>query len=215
MTPTTMITVSGREVDVLNPRPEDFCIEDIAHSLSQLCRFTGHTNRFYSVGEHCLNVSYLVDTSRTDPETAFWGLLHDVHEAFIGDISTPVKRAFGPMVTRIEAGIDAALFQWLGWTPTTVARSRVKFMDHAIVHYEWRALMPMPAPKGLGIIDVDEPKLLPMGSPYQVAQTFCGEFRRLRGQVLGKTTNVERPSNIRVRGATDPCIVDSVPAPLS
>lgn len=78
-------TVSGKRFHVLNPTPEDVDIEDIAHALSMQCRFTGHTKKFYSVAEHSYHVSLL---SKHD---ALCGLLHDASEAYISDLSRPVK----------------------------------------------------------------------------------------------------------------------------
>ncbi len=80
-------TYSGKQMWPLEPRVEDICIEDIAHSLSMQCRFTGHSKFFYSVSQHSVHVSYLVP-----PEYALWGLLHDAPEAYVTDMSRPVKR---------------------------------------------------------------------------------------------------------------------------
>ncbi len=60
---------------------------DIAHALSNLCRFNGHVKRFYSVGEHSLYVSTLLDSR----ELQRWGLMHDAAEAYLGDIVRPIK----------------------------------------------------------------------------------------------------------------------------
>lgn len=79
-------TYSGLRVDVFNPTPDMFCIEDIAHALSNICRFGGHTNKFYSVAEHCVRVSHLVK-----PEFKLQALLHDASEAYIWDMPTPIK----------------------------------------------------------------------------------------------------------------------------
>lgn len=70
----------------LRPRVEDVDIIDIAHSLSQQCRYGGHTRRFYSVAEHSVLVSRAVS-----PENALWGLLHDATEAYLVDLPRPIK----------------------------------------------------------------------------------------------------------------------------
>lgn len=79
-------TIAGRYFDLTAPaiRPQD--IAEIAHALSMLCRFTGHCRRFYSVAQHSVLVS------RTVPRhLALVGLLHDAHEAYVGDVSAPLK----------------------------------------------------------------------------------------------------------------------------
>jgi len=77
---------SGKPYWPLDPRPEDVDIIDIAAALSKLCRFTGHTTRFYSVAEHSVLVSKSVPE-----EFAKWGLLHDAAEAYLCDLPAPIK----------------------------------------------------------------------------------------------------------------------------
>lgn len=79
-------THSGRRVRPMALTPEDIRIEDIAHSLSLLCRYNGHCREHYSVGRHSILVSQLVA-----PEHALWGLLHDGAEAYLCDIPRPLK----------------------------------------------------------------------------------------------------------------------------
>ena len=50
-------TFTGRQFFPLDPDPQDIDIVDIAHSLAMQCRYNGHTDRFYSVAEHCVHVS--------------------------------------------------------------------------------------------------------------------------------------------------------------
>lgn len=81
-------TFTGCKFWPLDPRPEDVCIEDIAHSLSNQCRFSGHTREFYSVAQHSVHVSDAVET-----KDALWGLLHDASEAYLVDLPGPLKRS--------------------------------------------------------------------------------------------------------------------------
>ena len=83
-----MLTYSGRRFYPLDPVPDDIHILDVAHSLSNLCRFTGHCSQFYSVAQHSVLVSLNVPKG-----LEMWGLLHDAHEAYIGDIGRPLKRS--------------------------------------------------------------------------------------------------------------------------
>ncbi len=101
----TIITHHGLEFDLLNPDPDLIEIEDIAHALSHLCRFTGHTNVFYSVASHSYQASFLVP-----PEHAMEALLHDAAEAYVGDVSSPLKSLL-PEYRMIEFRIDQAVRQ--------------------------------------------------------------------------------------------------------
>ena len=81
-------TVTGGKFYPLCPLKMHVNIEDIAHALSMICRFVGHCREFYSVAQHSVLVSFLGPHSRQ----GLWYLLHDAPEAYIGDISRPLKR---------------------------------------------------------------------------------------------------------------------------
>lgn len=81
-----ILTYTGRQFWPLDPRKEDLCIEDIAHALSNICRFTGHVRTFYSVAEHCVRASH-----HAPDELKLAMLLHDASEAYLCDLSRPVK----------------------------------------------------------------------------------------------------------------------------
>lgn len=80
-------TYSGKQIDLLNPDPEQFTLDDIFHALLNVPRFSGHTKYFYSVAMHSYNVAKLLPD-----HLKFQGIMHDAAEAFIGDMPTPFKR---------------------------------------------------------------------------------------------------------------------------
>jgi hypothetical protein len=128
-----ILTESGKRFDFrASDNPVD--IRDIAGALSKMCRFTGHTNNFYSVATHCVLVSHLV------PEhLAFEGLMHDAHEAYIGDVSSPLKSLL-PDYQRIEAHVEAQVRFFFG-LPITLD-SAVKDADLLACTMERGLLLP-------------------------------------------------------------------------
>ncbi|QZZ37423.1 hypothetical protein KW403_12410 [Nitratireductor kimnyeongensis] len=86
-----MQTYSGRKFWPLDPRAEDVCIQDIAHSLSMQCRYAGHCQQFYSVAEHSVLIAQWLLVQGHGAEVALCGLLHDATEAFLVDLPRPVK----------------------------------------------------------------------------------------------------------------------------
>lgn len=99
---------SGGYIDLLDPQPEDIHLSDIAFGLSHICRFTGHTKHFYSVAQHSVMVSNLVDVA-----LAKEALLHDASEAYIGDVSTPLKNLL-PEYKKIEGRLEAVISDKFG-----------------------------------------------------------------------------------------------------
>lgn len=82
-------TASGKPFWVLDPRPEEIRIYDIAQQLSRVCRFGGALRddvELYTVAQHCCHVS-----DHCPPELRLEGLLHDAHEAYIPDLLKPLK----------------------------------------------------------------------------------------------------------------------------
>lgn len=134
-------TFTRRRFWPLDPRPADFSIEDIAHALSNLCRFTGHCRWFYSVAQHSVLVAQAVEaTDVVDRRLLLTALLHDAAEAYIGDINRPLKRQEDMTAYRaIEARIEAALaerFDLIHPMP-----DEVKFADNRLLVTEARDLL--------------------------------------------------------------------------
>lgn len=96
-------TRTGRRVYFANPQPEQFHIDDIAHALSNICRFTGHTKTFYSVAQHCCMASDLVMH-----HCKYEALMHDASEAYLSDIASPLK-ALLVDYQNIEARMETVL----------------------------------------------------------------------------------------------------------
>lgn len=97
-------TFSGKRIDLRNPDPRQISLFDIAQALGNQCRFTGQVRDFYSVAEHCIHAAELVP-----PEFRLAALLHDAQEAYIADLSTPMKAEVGPSYREIENRIVIAL----------------------------------------------------------------------------------------------------------
>lgn len=87
-------TFSGGSFDLLRPQPSQVKLADIAHMLSRTARFSGATlgSLPWNVAQHSLLVEWLLPGDST-PETRLHALLHDAHEAYVGDVKTPVKQA--------------------------------------------------------------------------------------------------------------------------
>ena len=103
-------TFTGKKFHPLDPSLSEISIIDIAHALSMICRFTGHSKEFYSVAQHCVLVSYICDE-----KDALHGLLHDASEAYLSDISKPLKHSgFFEEYKRIEHHLQSMIFQKFG-----------------------------------------------------------------------------------------------------
>ena len=106
---TWMLTTTAAVVDLRCTRLDSIRILDIAHALSLCNRYHGHTSRPYSVAQHSLLVADIMerDLRVHQPLALLAGLLHDAHEAYTGDLSTPMKQIIGS-AWRVEENRIAA-----------------------------------------------------------------------------------------------------------
>lgn len=96
----------GKRVDVTDLDIHSIDINDIAHSLSNLCRFNGHTNEFYSVASHSVHTAWLTMDATHNPHYALVSLLHDASEAYLTDIPSPIKK-----ILKDYAAVEKTLMQ--------------------------------------------------------------------------------------------------------
>jgi uncharacterized protein len=104
-------TFTGGTFAPLDPTWANIRVEDIAHALSNQGRFSGHTRFRYSVGEHSVRVSEVLEAWGCAPWIQLWGLLHDAAEAYLVDLPTPLKldAAIGPAYRKAEAKLMLAV----------------------------------------------------------------------------------------------------------
>jgi len=120
-------------VNVLKPDPATIKINDIAHALSHQCRFSGHTDTFYSVAQHSIMVSQMLDGTGFE----LHGLLHDAAEAYLIDIPSPVKD-FIPGFKTIEENLMRVIS--VRFNLVFPFDARVKQADIAALEFEYENL---------------------------------------------------------------------------
>jgi hypothetical protein len=103
---TSMLLFSGDYFDFADPRPENIHLEDIAHGLSNINRFSGQTPKPFSVATHSVNCYFLAGV---DKHMCREALLHDAHEAYVGDMIQPLKNHFGDEYKVFENRIDLVI----------------------------------------------------------------------------------------------------------
>lgn len=136
--PRSIRTVSGLYVNVFEPKPEMFCIEDIAHALSMQPRFGGHLPKFYSVAQHSVNVAFRLMKMGCDCEIRFAGLMHDASEAYLLDVPRPIKTEL-TNYKAIEDKLMRCLADVFGFAYPLVPE--IKEADEAALNYEWQYAM--------------------------------------------------------------------------
>lgn len=165
-----LTTSSGRAIALESIEAADIDIQDIAHSLSNLCRFGGHTKRFYSVAQHSVRVALSLPK-----EHQLAGLLHDATEAYLVDIPRPLKMLL-PDYQMIEESLWMKVAQRFGLDPKLA--NEVIEADNRALLTEWQELMVMPVPQYLKAIKpLPNEKTL---SPPKAREYFLEAYATLR-----------------------------------
>jgi uncharacterized protein len=96
-------------------------VSDLVEPIAEICRFNNLLASFYSIAEH----SYLVSLETDNP---LLGLLHDLSEAVIGDLLSPVK-GFCPDYKILENRVDTWIYNCFGLTYTDQEKDNLKYVD--------------------------------------------------------------------------------------
>jgi uncharacterized protein len=171
-------TVSGRWVNPFDPDPEQLDAGDIARALANQCRFGGHSRAFYSVAQHSVIVSQLVEQHGGDVEDSFAALMHDATEAYLGDMPHPLKHRspLGAAFKLAEEHLEQAIrdrFRIKADVP------EIKLADRALLATERRAFSAetwhWPELEGVEPLDLE---LVPW-SPDEAARAFAERYAEL------------------------------------
>ncbi|MBS1186707.1 MAG: putative phage hydrolase [Burkholderiaceae bacterium] len=128
------MTGTGREVDYLNPQPHQFDVADIARGMANTARFSGQSQMYYSVAQHCVLMSRLVSA-----EHALEALLWGAAKAYCGDLTAGLKFLL-PDYTEIVRGMDTAIRERFG-LPRTQS-GLVEIANKMVLAAAYRDLMP-------------------------------------------------------------------------
>jgi hypothetical protein len=202
-------TASGRRFDLANPRAADIDFDtDVPDALARIARFTGHINAGpYSVAQHSVHCCDVVYGETGDPVAAAYALLHDAHEAYIGDWSTPLKQAIRQVaeegtsfdvagilceaLDRFEARVEDAIHAAAGlpWSLSPRNKMIVKDVDRRLLHAERKQLLDGAGhPRHRWFYDDKPPKAVGLVlriMPWpQAADQFRERFRRIVPEAL-------------------------------
>jgi hypothetical protein len=132
-TPNCIRTFTGIYMNVFEPTLDMICMEDIAHALSNQCRFGGHLPEFYSVAQHSITMS-----NKMHENHKLAALLHDASEAYLLDIPSPIKKGLSNY-KEIEDRLMFLIAEKFGFQYPL--HEKVKEVDEYMLQWEWSNLM--------------------------------------------------------------------------
>ena len=134
-------TYMGEDFTPLTPNKNQIHIEDIAHALSMMCRANGHFIRFYSVAQHSMDCANEAKARKLTPRVQAACLLHDASEAYLSDITRPVKQ-YLPNYSAIEKRLQNMIYsKFLGLPLSAEEVAHVKQIDKDMLVCEFNVLM--------------------------------------------------------------------------
>lgn len=121
----------------LDPKIEEISIQDIAHSLSLLTRANGHFPEFYSVGQHSIHCYEEAMARGYSHRLMLMCLLHDASEAYLSDITRPVKKNMPEYIVIEKRLQDMIYTRFLGSVPTSEEQALISDVDDTLLYYEF------------------------------------------------------------------------------
>jgi hypothetical protein len=174
-------TVSGRWVNPFDPDPAQLDPGDIARALANQCRFGGHCRVFYSVAQHSVIVSELVEQRGGDVEDVFAALMHDATEAYLGDMPHPLKHrsALGAEFKAAEDHLEQVILDRFSIKADV---PEIKRADRALLATERRAFSAetwhWPELEGVEPLDLE----LTAWPPDEAARAFAERYAELQAR---------------------------------
>ena len=133
----TITTYTKLHINPLKPQPEKICIEDIAHALSLMTRAGGHFPVFYSVAQHSIHCGQEAIARNYPKCVCLACLLHDASEAYLADITSPVKQYLTSYLDAEKTLQNMIFRKFLGCELTEQMAEQVKSVDSSLFYYEF------------------------------------------------------------------------------
>lgn len=170
-------TYGGIHFYPLQPEADKIDIEDIAHSLSLICRGNGHVKHFFSVGQHCINCAMEAEARGYSRRVCLACLLHDASEAYLSDVPSPFKKSMPAYQELEQRMLEIVYEKYLGSPLTEAEAGLVKAIDEDMLYFDLRELLNESS-------DREEPEMKSCFSeefvPFdEVERQYLGIFRKL------------------------------------
>jgi hypothetical protein len=176
-------TYTGRAFWPLKPTPDALSVIDIAHALSNQCRYSGHVQFFYSVAQHCCLLADWLANHGGSPLDCLQILMHDAPEAYLVDVPRPVKQ-YMPQYRVWDHEINDVIREWMGWKDLPMLPIQDE-LDSRIIVDERAALM---SRSGLDWGHHLEPvgvEIVPW-SPEEAEKNFLMQYAAYSKEVYGR-----------------------------
>lgn len=134
-------TISGIHFDPIEPDAELIRIEDIAHALSRICRGNGHVKEYHSVAQHSLECLTEARARGETKRVQLGCLLHDASEAYLSDVTRPVKKLLTEYLVAEDRLQDLIWKKYMGSVPSAEEREHIFAIDDDLMSLEFRQNM--------------------------------------------------------------------------